>query len=111
MMNKTKKDLMREHPHFFSKSNMEFFDSQIEYVGIADVNGDDWFVTSEYDKYGATNYKRVFSVRRANASVPDRIHTVGLFCGFANLHDAITALSMGLVAVALAKGVEADTSL
>lgn len=111
MVNKTKKDLKREHPRYFSKGNIEFFDSRIEYVGIADVNGDDWFVTSEYDKHGATDYKRLFSVCHANASVPDRVEMAGKFCGYDNLHDAITALSMNLVAVALAKSAEVDTLL
>ena len=100
-MTKTKKDLVREHPRYFSKANMEFFGTKIEYVGIADVNGDDWFVTSEYDKYGATEYKRLFSVRRANANKPSEVETVGEFCGYDNLHDAITALTMNLVQVAI----------
>ena len=95
-MTKTKKDLVREHPRYFSKANMKWFDCKIEYVGITDVLGYDWFVTSECDKYGATNYKRMFTVRRANADKPSEVETVGEFCGYDNLHDAITALTKGV---------------
>ena len=100
-MTKTKQVIEKEHARYFSKANKEFFGSKIEYVGVADVNGDDWFVTSEYDKYGATEYKRLFSVRRANADKPSEVETVGKFCGYDNLHDAITALTKGVVEVAM----------
>jgi hypothetical protein len=100
-MTKTKAQIVREHPRYFSKANNKFFGSKIEYVGVADVNGDDWFVTSEYDKYGATGYKRLFSVRRANANKPSEVETVGKFCGYDNLHDAITALTKSVVEVAV----------